>query len=121
VREAKRLKGGKLTPFQLTDLGDREHQKRIMPPQFLPKCELVMGWGIFDEFPLDPAGAILLSPFRAFPESSCVPQVKVFAIDEIAVGNAYVLREEAPSIDPFDAVKPFSSLEVGTSTFASSC
>lgn len=43
MREAKRLKGGQVTPFQLTDLGDREYQKRIMPPQFLPKRELVMG------------------------------------------------------------------------------
>ena len=121
MREAKRLKGGQLIPFQLANLGNREHQKRIMPPEWLPECELVMGCGIFGEFPLDPAGAILLSPFRAFPESSCVPQVKVFAIDEIAVGKACVLREEAPSTDPFCDARSFASLEVGTSTFASSC
>ena len=91
-----------------------------MPPEWLPECELVMGCGIFGEFPLDPAGAIL-STFRAFPESSCVPQVKVFAIDEIAVCKACVLWKEAPSTDPFYDARSFASLEVRTSTFASSC
>jgi hypothetical protein len=34
VREAKRLKDGQVTPLQLTDLGDREHQKNYAPRIF---------------------------------------------------------------------------------------
>ena len=79
-----------------------------------------MECGIFDEFPLDPAGAIR-SPFRAFPESSGVPQVKALAIDETVVGKACVPREEAPSTVPFYDVRPFASPGAGISTVASSC
>lgn len=79
-----------------------------------------MGCEIFEEFPLDPGG-VIRSIFLAFPESSGVPQAKVFATDEIVVRRACVPREEAPPTVSFYDAGPFASPGVGPSTFAISC